>query len=151
MSGWTIENDCAPGVCSTPLVGYRSDYDYESCAGSGSVLLYYYGFYFPALVQCIPAEAGKSYRFGFSYRQMSPDPDAVRCRLESYSGSTCSGSSLSNLSVDSGAVPYSTWSTTSATFAAPGSTGSIKVSCQTGSIYEAWVDQVYLNGSGGYF
>jgi|GEM_PF-1711777 len=148
-SGWTLRN-CPSGACPSPVVEY-STYDYESCPGSGSIRLNYYGFEFGAASQCVRAQASQSYHFGYSYRQMSSDENALVCYIEFYAGETCSGSALNTTELRSGSVPFATWSTAILTFFTPATTGSIQISCQIASLYDGWIDQVYLNGSDGYF
>jgi hypothetical protein len=111
----------------------------------------YYGFAFGTLSQCISAGAG-SYRFGYRFKQASLDnADAVLCFVTAYPGTSCSGDFLASQGYYSG-TPSATWASPSLStiFVAPSNTGRVLVSCQSSSLADVWVDQVYLNASGYY-
>jgi hypothetical protein len=111
----------------------------------------YFGLSFGAISQCVPAGSQVSYHFGFRYKQMSTDPDALTCYIAYYAGTSCSGESINSTSVASGVVPAAgAWGSKGATFMTATGTGSIRVECKTTSLYDGWYDQIYLNASGYY-
>lgn len=149
LSGWT-PSPCVG--CSTPTVSYET-YDLEGCPGSGSLHITYYGFAFGSATQCVPVKSTHSYRFGFAYRQTSPNPNAVSCSVEQYVGSTCSGDPLPDFASLAGErVPsLNAWDGVNTQFMTADTAGSVMVSCGIGQTYDVWVDQIYLNESGQYF
>jgi hypothetical protein len=103
--------------------------------------------------QCVPVQASKYYNFGFAFRQEGASVNAVNCSLTQFSGATCSGDSLSDVvSLASGNAPAAgTWSGVSTSFTTLAAAGSIEINCAHLNYSKAWMDHVYLNGSGGYF
>lgn len=111
----------------------------------------YYALAFGMVSQCVTAGAG-SYRFGYRFKQASIDKgDAVLCTVYAYAGASCSGDILNSQQYYSGS-PSATWASPSlgTLFVAPANTGKIQVVCQSSSLADVWVDQVYLNASGYY-
>ncbi|HMA92508.1 MAG TPA: hypothetical protein VKP30_07470 [Polyangiaceae bacterium] len=134
-------------------VTYDGSADVEGCPASGSVRLSYYGFIFGRVTQCVPIKAAQAYRFGFVYRQTSPNEGDITCDLNQYSSSDCSGDILSDFNaVSSGAVPsVGTWGTTNGMFLSSSQAASLEVSCGHTNTYDVWLDQIYLNDAGQYF
>jgi hypothetical protein len=150
FSGWSPNDFCGTG-CPLPLEIWEGGSDSDSCPNSGAVRMSYYGFAFGAIRQCVNTAAG-AYRFGYRFKQASLDNgDAVMCTVSAYSGTGCLGdSALDSMNYSSGSAS-GTWAnpSLSTTFVAPSGTGSIAVNCQSSSLNDVWLDQVYLNASGG--
>lgn len=95
---------------------------------------------------------GWFHRFGYRFKQASLDKDdAVLCTVYAYAGTSCSGEALQNQQYYSGTASAA-WASPSlgTLFVAPTNTGRIQVVCQSSSLADVWVDQVYLNASGYY-
>lgn len=150
LNSWTYP----PCTSCSPLpVVYDGSVDVEGCPASGSVHLSYYGFIFGRVTQCVSVKANHGYRFGFVYKQTSPNAADVTCDLNQYSGSSCSGDLLPDFNaLSSGDVPaQGTWGSASAMFITSSSAASLEVSCGHTYTYDIWLDQIYLNDSSQYF
>ncbi|MBN2573685.1 MAG: hypothetical protein JXP73_03905 [Deltaproteobacteria bacterium] len=143
LSSWNL--------VSPSYVSHAGD-DADSCVASGSAHVSAYGFEFGKVNQCVAVSGDHSYNFGYKYKQVATDPDALECILYFYQGGGCAGDDWTMLQIYSGAVPpIDNWGSKTTTVSPPTGTGSILVECQGVNFYDGWFDQVYLNGSGGYY
>jgi len=94
------------------------------------------------------------YRFGYRFKETAPDTDGVQCRVEALPDSGCptADTAIASISVNSGAASLS-WASQGGgvyIFNAPANTGSLRVTCQSNSTSDVWIDQIFLNPVGNY-
>jgi len=136
LSGWFV-ND------STSAKGYSSS-DAEGCMGSGSLLV---NGGRGDIEQCVQVTPGKSYNFGFKYKQTSAS--AFACYIGYFAGPTCLSTDQIDSSprIDSSTVG-SSWQTYTLVVTVPDGAVGLQVLC--GSAGMANMDEFYVNPTGGF-
>ncbi|HMA93625.1 MAG TPA: hypothetical protein VKP30_13125, partial [Polyangiaceae bacterium] len=146
LANWTT-SPCE-GCASQPH-GFSSNHDADGCSASGAVMLTYYTLASSYVAQCVPFQPNTNYNFGFAFMQQDATSiNAIRCVLNQYSGSTCSGSTISsNVSLSSGNPPSSgNWSGAKVYFRSEATAGSVEIKCgHYDYSTKTWMDHVYLN------
>lgn len=136
-----------PLCASVQLAKHNASQDADLCPRSGAIELTYYGFCFGNLSQCTTVNPNTSYRYGFDYRLAVSGADQVRCAVEEYAGSSCSGNSTTSNDVTNSGSTADTWTHQTAMFLTSATTGSVRVYCQVSNLNTIWIDQIYLNAT----
>jgi hypothetical protein len=136
LSGWFVnDNSTAKGYSTS---------DAEGCPGSGSLLV---NGGRGDIEQCVQVTAGKSYNFGFKYKQSTATSFA--CYIDYYAGPTCLSVDLIDSSprIDSSLVG-ATWQTYTSVVTVPAGAVGLMILC--GSAGTANMDEFYVNPTGGF-